>query len=259
MRYRLIETLAAAAITFLICSALNAGEVSGITSDQWIFVSAHEMQQSREDCAWRYVGYGYYNIVSTPADTCYYNTVVRAGFELPEGSRLTFQRLYYFNNHPTATLTTSLTEYTVDSATGANPNFLEHSRYGVTESNGFHAAQFNFPSSVVYDTYDTSVTPARQRSYGVSVDMPVLHAFIKGVAIGYVRQIAPAPASATFADVPTTHPFFNEVQQLVKSGITQGCGGNNYCPDAAVTRGQMAAFLTRALGLHWDWGTDPAP
>jgi hypothetical protein len=37
----------------------------------------------------------------------------------------------------------------------------------------------------------------------------------------------------------------------VKSGITAGCGGGNYCLDAALTRGQMAVFLSKALGLHF--------
>jgi hypothetical protein len=42
-----------------------------------------------------------------------------------------------------------------------------------------------------------------------------------------------------------------DIEWLVAAGITQGCDAANhlYCPAAAVTRGQMAAFLTRALGL----------
>jgi hypothetical protein len=64
-------------------------------------------------------------------------------------------------------------------------------------------------------------------------------------------QVSPAPASATFGDVPTGHPFFQFVEALVASGITAGCGGGNYCPEDPVTRGQMAVFLSAALGLHW--------
>src|SRR5262249_58575509 len=33
--------------------------------------------------------------------------------------------------------------------------------------------------------------------------------------------------------------------QLFIEGITSGCGGRNYCPDAAVTRAQMAVFLLK--------------
>ncbi|MFP3915129.1 MAG: S-layer homology domain-containing protein [Actinomycetota bacterium] len=45
--------------------------------------------------------------------------------------------------------------------------------------------------------------------------------------------------------------FQSEVEQLAASGITVGCNpplGTAFCPDASVTRGEMAAFLARALG-----------
>jgi hypothetical protein len=41
------------------------------------------------------------------------------------------------------------------------------------------------------------------------------------------------------------------VNALAASGITKGCGGTNFCPDANITRGQMAVFLAEALGLYW--------
>jgi hypothetical protein len=67
------------------------------------------------------------------------------------------------------------------------------------------------------------------------------------------RAMSPAPATATFPnDVPTSHPFFRYVEALYASGITAGCGAG-YCPDDPVTRGQMAVFLTKALGLYWPW------
>ena len=56
---------------------------------------------------------------------------------------------------------------------------------------------------------------------------------------------------ATFADVDTAHPFFQFVEALAASGITGGCGDGNFCPDAPLTRGQMAVFLSTALGLHF--------
>jgi hypothetical protein len=71
------------------------------------------------------------------------------------------------------------------------------------------------------------------------------------VRVFYTLQVSPAPATATFGDVPPTHPFFQFVEALVASGITAGCGGGLYCPDAPLTRGQMAVFLSKALGLHF--------
>lgn len=50
---------------------------------------------------------------------------------------------------------------------------------------------------------------------------------------------------------PTTHPFFRYVEALAAAGITGGCAPVSYCPDAPVTRGQMAVFLSTALGLHF--------
>jgi len=74
---------------------------------------------------------------------------------------------------------------------------------------------------------------------------------LAGVIVGYQLQVSPAPATATFNDVPTNHPYFQYIQALSASGITGGCGSGNYCPDNPVTRGQMAVFLAKALGLHF--------
>ena len=74
---------------------------------------------------------------------------------------------------------------------------------------------------------------------------------IQAARVFYKLQISPDPSTATFADVPVGHPFHRFVEALVAAGITAGCGGGNYCPDAPVTRGQMAVFLSAALGLHW--------
>ncbi len=74
---------------------------------------------------------------------------------------------------------------------------------------------------------------------------------ISGMIVGYVLQVSPSPATATFADVPTSSPQFQFVEALVAAGITAGCGGGNYCPNNSVTRGQMAVFLAKALGLQW--------
>jgi len=71
------------------------------------------------------------------------------------------------------------------------------------------------------------------------------------VEIWWHRTVSPAPAAATFNDVPTGHPFFQYIEALAASQITGGCGNGNYCPDAPLTRGQMAVFLSKALGLHF--------
>lgn len=70
-------------------------------------------------------------------------------------------------------------------------------------------------------------------------------------AVRYKLQVSPPPGMATFNDVPLGHPQRPFIEALFASGITSGCGSGNYCPDAPLTRGQMAVFLSVALGLHW--------
>ncbi len=74
---------------------------------------------------------------------------------------------------------------------------------------------------------------------------------LRAVRLLYRRQVSPAPSAPTFGDVPTSHPFFQFIEALADSGITVGCGAGNFCPDSPLTRGQMAVFLAKALGLHW--------
>ena len=49
--------------------------------------------------------------------------------------------------------------------------------------------------------------------------------------------------------MPASHTFYTEIGKLAEAGITQGCdtAGTLFCPKEPVTRGQMAAFLYRAL------------
>ena len=75
--------------------------------------------------------------------------------------------------------------------------------------------------------------------------------FFGQVEVWWKRSVSPAPLTPTFGDVPASHPFFQYIEALAASGITGGCGGGNYCPNNNVTRGQMAVFLAKALGLHW--------
>jgi hypothetical protein len=60
----------------------------------------------------------------------------------------------------------------------------------------------------------------------------------------------PPAAGDYFAD--DAGRFYEEsANRMKEAGITLGCNaaGTLYCGEAPVTRGQMAAFLDRALGL----------
>ena len=73
----------------------------------------------------------------------------------------------------------------------------------------------------------------------------------KGVDIWWKRQISPPPSTATFSDVPVGAQFLAEIEAMRIAGITAGCTPDTFCPEANVTRRQMAAFFARALGLYW--------
>ena len=64
------------------------------------------------------------------------------------------------------------------------------------------------------------------------------------------------PPGGTFGDDDgNVHEGF--IEAIAAEGITRGCNppdNDRYCPSATVTRGQMAAFLVRALDLSDDGG-----
>ena len=74
---------------------------------------------------------------------------------------------------------------------------------------------------------------------------------LASVILSYQLDVSPAPGTPTFGDVPPSDPAFQYIEALVASGITAGCAGGNYCPDAPLTRRQMAVFIAKALGLQW--------
>lgn len=61
---------------------------------------------------------------------------------------------------------------------------------------------------------------------------------------------APPPATGmVFTDVPVGAFAADWIEQLALEGVTAGCGGGNFCPDAPVSRAQAAAFVALAFGL----------
>ncbi len=112
-------------------------------------------------------------------------------------------------------------------------------------------------------------------------DVPTTHAFFKAVewarAEGIVRgyadgtfgptvevsrqaaaqwlyklfgEDAPAPAVASFGDVPTSHPFFVAVEWMAAEGISTGYGGGIFGPTRTTTRQAVAAWFHKADSGH---------
>jgi hypothetical protein len=163
---------------------------------------------------------------------------VEAPLHLPAGAQVTSVSFYYFDALP------------------ANPEAWLLGG-GTTGGPGYTYEQaIVFPNTATGNSSVTAVLPTpltidnATSHYSVQVGLSQAM-YLYRVRVTYRLQVSPAPGTATFTDVPVGNPYHPFVEALVASGVTGGCGGGNYCPDAPVTRAQMAVFLAAALGLHW--------
>jgi hypothetical protein len=181
-----------------------------------------------------------------------------AGVQLPEGAKPVYLEIDFIDTNPTKSVFASFVECDIFSVNctshpnvGAGPADCSVAGYicsGHAFSTGIGVESADLaPDSITIDNFNKSY-----RLYAATfADDASLK--IGGMIVGYVLQVSPAPVTASFNDVPTSHPFFQYIEALKASGITGGCQANPplYCPDAALTRGQMAVFLAKALGLQW--------
>ncbi len=183
------------------------------------------------------------------SDSHYVN--VFAAVEVPAGALITGMRVFYYDNSGAQDFSVRLrTAYFGLGVRGDN----KIQSWTSSGSLGLESTYVDVnPDVTVVRRYQIIATNG-YRSYYLWVTLPpTLNVQFRGVAVYWYRQVSPAPASATFGDVATNHWAFQHVEALVDSGITSGCGSGNYCPDANVTRAQMAVFIAKALGLHWDY------
>ncbi|HEY6609429.1 MAG TPA: S-layer homology domain-containing protein [Candidatus Limnocylindria bacterium] len=93
------------------------------------------------------------------------------------------------------------------------------------------------------------VTAAGSTSVGVASDRHY------GTFVVRVSQAAPAcvqEVTITILPIADMNGYWfhtQAIEWLYMSGITSGCAPDLFCPGGLLTRGQMASFLTRALGL----------
>ena len=128
------------------------------------------------------------------------------------------------------------------------------------------ATGFAGPAGATYTRYDSladygivgpvaasSCLDATANCYTVVVSNPAVRPAGHWDAT-LLEQISGGPAKAwkihvgrSFADVPTSQPFYRRIETLLHTGITTGCTATLYCPGDAVTRGQMAIFIARGI------------
>jgi S-layer family protein len=167
--------------------------------------------------------------------------VLVAGLHLPEGALITRMEVQGCDSNATKSLSVSL-EYR------PNNGSLGVTLAQLTTNANTGCTLFPVTLSTPHTVNNAINSYFIAADTGGATDASIT---ILAVRVFYKLQVSPDPAGATFADVPHGHPFHRFVEALVAAGITGGCGGGNYCPDAPVTRGQMAVFLAGALGLHW--------
>jgi S-layer homology domain len=180
-----------------------------------------------------------------------------APVDLPAGVLISWMDLYACDSNATNHVTVVLTGYYGpafggSAAPGVNDFFAVSSTQVAAAPNCGYWAHFVTPALQI----NNDVRYNGGYHYALNLEMTAGNSTnrLKGVDLWYMRQVSPAPATASFADVPTGHQYFQFIEALKASGITGGCGtGVNYCPGDPVTRGQMAVFLARALGLHWPY------
>ncbi|MGE5413480.1 MAG: S-layer homology domain-containing protein, partial [Syntrophomonadaceae bacterium] len=62
----------------------------------------------------------------------------------------------------------------------------------------------------------------------------------------------PCTPPGVFADVPCPGGFaVDYIEALAAEGVTAGCGGGNFCPNANITNGQMAVFLVKGFNIPY--------
>jgi len=83
-------------------------------------------------------------------------------------------------------------------------------------------------------------------------DVPVTRAQMAVFVWKALNGSEPPPAcTGVFNDVPCPSQFADYVEGIYNDGITAGCGGGDYCPDASITNTQMAVFLVKAFELPY--------
>ncbi|HEX4884078.1 MAG TPA: S-layer homology domain-containing protein [Casimicrobiaceae bacterium] len=177
-------------------------------------------------------------------------------FHMPHGVSLDFFRVW-FNDASTQDITVTLQETCLPDFSSAVPVPETLATRTSTGATGDQS------TSVILDNRRADNTSCTYRAVVQFGDTPggacpgSSQWFYKA-RIEWSRSTPPAPVAATFGDVPTSDPFFAVIEALADVGVTAGCGGGNFCPNAPITRAGIAAMLVRALALQPAFFTDSA-
>jgi S-layer homology domain len=178
---------------------------------------------------------GTFGIYRTGGTCCF-----EAGLHLPEGAVVSVIEIAGCDTNAAANLSAYFNAILRSGAAVVVPGLVNTTGATGCQDVSTSITPFTVNNDTTYYTVEVN--------FGSGTDATLI---LNSVRVGYKLQISPDPLTATFADVPVGSLYHRFVEALAAAGITGGCGGGNYCPDAPITRGQMAVFLSAALGLHW--------
>jgi len=218
----------------------------GTSDTNFHYISAEEFQETSRG-TYQYHEYGFW-IATFAADPEY---VFVAPLRLPTGALVDGYTVIYDDSHVLRNIHLKLERHYVG-VLGSTGTAQIGTTYNSSGMPGVRSAWVDLVPDLTIDYYIGAANTTQSYVFWLEMhptDTDDLK--FRGIIVRWTRQISPAPATATFADVPVGSFGFKHVEALAASGITAGCGGVNFCPDNTLTRVEMAVFLAKALGLHW--------
>jgi len=150
---------------------------------------------------------------NTAYDTMAYIHPTVAGYlwttvTLPAGANISYLDLYYYDTNETYDVNATLRGYYGGDFWGTAPGYTD---FATVASSGYSGYGYAYSDETSH-TVNNDVAYADGYQYTVWVYFPAVDGSLqfKGVDIWWNRQISPAPATATFSDVSTSHPFFRK-------------------------------------------------
>ena len=235
----------------LVVMAVTRFAVAGgvpATPQNILAIPAPAFQPVSSDVVWGYDNLGYLNASGGGAEASFF----RAPVTLPDGAVVDSIGLYYCIDDETAYMLATFRTLPGGGSDGTPPvnNDLG---FAITPLNTTGCSYVSAPLGGATINNNVDNGGGRQYEVVLIINNPTAAVRFKGVDVRWHRQVSPAPATATFNDVPTSDPAFQFIEAFNAAGITAGCNAAPplYCPDNTVTRRQMAVFFAKALGLQW--------
>ena len=215
----------------------------GLANQSYIEVPATQFHILDSAGGWTTTGFGYSSPVGLYQTSGFLqNFATGITSVLPAGAQITYLELDYCDTNVITQNTHGWLAICVYDGSGCNIYGLMASANG----DGCTLKSTDLtPLNLFVNKFDNSYTLLANTEAQDGTNI------INGVILGYKLQVSNYAGTPDFLDVPASNPQYQFIEALYHSGITVGCGGGNYCPNNPLTRGQMAVYLAKALGLYF--------